>query len=143
MDLRITTTEELEQAARACVDTLPKTDHATVVTLSGELGAGKTAFVQAAARYCGVEERVTSPTFVIERIYRVNFKRFSALVHIDAFRLASSHELLTLGWRDLVQEPANLIFLEWPERVFDLIPPDARRISIALEGDTRTISYDR
>lgn len=147
MELLVKTTEELETAARSCVDTLPHSpERATVVTLSGELGAGKTAFVQAAARYCGVGESVTSPTFVIERIYDVHHGPFRKLIHIDAYRLHDARELLTLGWEELVKDPTHLIFLEWPERVPEIIPMHARRISIVCEhdaqGDTRRISYD-
>lgn len=95
---------------------------ATVVGLSGELGAGKTAFVKAAAKTLGVSETVTSPTFVIEKIYKLQGQPFEHLIHIDAYRLDSADELRVLGWDDIVREPGNLIFIEWPERVSEIVP---------------------
>lgn len=121
---------------------LPRTDRATVVTLSGELGAGKTAFVKAAAKRLGVQEHVTSPTFVIMKIYDLEGQAFKRLVHIDAYRLKGAHHLKVLGWDSLLGDPKNLIFVEWPEQAGDGIPADAVRITLRYSGDNeRTISY--
>lgn len=116
---------------------------ATVVALSGELGAGKTTFAQGAARALGVDEQVTSPTFVIEKIYALADQKFARLVHIDAYRLKTADELRALGWDELIAENGNLIIIEWPENVPEAIPLDAKHISIAIgEGEERTINYD-
>jgi tRNA threonylcarbamoyladenosine biosynthesis protein TsaE len=115
---------------------------ATVVTLSGELGAGKTTFAQKLARELGVEEHVTSPTFVLEKIYRLNGRQFERLVHIDAYRLESSRELEVLGFKELLDDPKNLILLEWPERVPELVPKDAISIRFDITGEERTISIN-
>jgi len=117
-------------------------DAATVVTLSGELGAGKTTFAQGIARALGVEETVSSPTFVIEKIYQLSGQRFEKLIHIDAYRLKNQHELDVLGWKEIITEPKNLIVLEWPERVAEAIPENAIRIRFDIEGDTRIISIN-
>ena len=137
--------EEFEAEARRFAEGLMShARHATVVILSGDLGAGKTAFIKAAARMFGIEETVKSPTFIIMQTFelmpgaRGDFKHF---IHIDAYRLNSEHELTTLGWHELVGDPGNIIFLEWPEKVPRLIPDDALRISIEGEGDMRTIHY--
>lgn len=127
----------------------PQADAATVVTLSGDLGAGKTTFTQGVARALGVTETVTSPTFVLEKIYPIrNTSRsngagklgFKRLVHIDAYRLKGAHELEVLGWNELLADPGNLILLEWPERVEGAIPNDATRITFDIQGDERIIS---
>jgi tRNA threonylcarbamoyladenosine biosynthesis protein TsaE len=115
---------------------------ATVVTLSGELGAGKTTFVQKVAHALGIEDRVTSPTFVLEKIYQLSEQRFERLIHIDAYRLDSSKELEALGFAELLADPKNLILLEWPERVADLIPEDAIAIRFDITGEERTISIN-
>lgn len=121
----------------------PKIDGATIVALSGELGAGKTTLAQGIAKALGVEETVTSPTFVIEKIYALSGQKFSRLVHIDAYRLKSVHELEALGWYELLRDPANLVLLEWPEKVEGAIPRDATRVTLKLQDEhTRTISYD-
>src|SRR3989344_6867263 len=69
---------------------------ATVVGLYGDLGSGKTAFTQATAKCLGVKEAVTSPTFVIEKIYKLDRQNFEHLIHIDAYRLGSGNEILHL-----------------------------------------------
>jgi tRNA threonylcarbamoyladenosine biosynthesis protein TsaE len=98
---------------------------ATVVGLYGDLGAGKTSFTQGAARALGIEEVVVSPTFVIEKIYElpVQGRPFFHFIHIDAYRLEKSEEMLHLGWQDIISRHSNLIFIEWPERVADIMPP--------------------
>lgn len=115
---------------------------ATLVTLSGELGAGKTSFAQGIAKALGVEEHVTSPTFVLEKVYALPSKinGFTKLVHIDAYRLKSGAELAALGFADLLKDPGNLVVLEWPERVADALP-SAHTVSLSVEGEGRTISY--
>ncbi|KKW38981.1 MAG: hypothetical protein UY89_C0035G0006 [Parcubacteria group bacterium GW2011_GWA1_54_9] len=116
---------------------------ATFVTLQGELGAGKTAFTQAVARALDVTETVTSPTFVLEKIYLLNGRQFKRLIHIDAYRLEKAGDLAPLGFDELVQDAGNLILLEWPEKVSDALPIPAVRISFVAHTDgSRTITYD-
>ncbi|MEK7133780.1 MAG: tRNA (adenosine(37)-N6)-threonylcarbamoyltransferase complex ATPase subunit type 1 TsaE [Patescibacteria group bacterium] len=134
--------EEFASEARRFARALtPHPEHATVVVLSGELGAGKTTFVQEMATALGVAETVTSPTFVLEKIYQLKGQKFPHLIHIDAYRLKGAHELEALGWKELLQNVGNLIVLEWPERVADRVPEDAIRITLTGSGDTRKISY--
>ena len=120
----------------------PAANAARLVTLSGELGAGKTTFAQAVAKALGVEETVTSPTFVIEKIYALQNQKFTRLVHMDAYRLKSAHELDVLGWKELLADEGNLILLEWPERVAELIPESAIRIRFDIQHDERIITID-
>ncbi len=130
------------EAGDFCATLSPRPKDATVVTLSGELGAGKTTFVQGIAKALGVEGSVTSPTFVLEKIYALEGQKFSHLIHIDAYRLKSAHELEMLGWEELLADLGNLILLEWPENVAELIPEDAIRIRFDIHGDERTISIN-
>lgn len=113
---------------------------AAVVTLQGDLGAGKTTFTQTLARTLGVTEPVTSPTFVIMKGYELIDQPFDSLVHIDAYRLESSAELAVLGYVELLNTPRTLIVIEWPERVADLIPKDACELTFTLTGETRTVT---
>jgi tRNA threonylcarbamoyladenosine biosynthesis protein TsaE len=95
-------------------------DSAFVAGLSGHLGAGKTAFTKAVAAELGIPEVVTSPTFVLMKIYDISGSRetpFRRLVHIDAYRLEKPEELEALKWEQLVADPHNLIMVEWPENV--------------------------
>ncbi len=111
----------------------PKSDTAFVVGLSGNLGAGKTAFTKCIAKSLGVEETVTSPTFVIEKIYELENQKFSHLIHIDAYRLESGEELLNLGWQRIISDPKNLILIEWPEKVSSVMPEHTKMNLRALE----------
>jgi tRNA threonylcarbamoyladenosine biosynthesis protein TsaE len=113
-----------------------------VVALQGDLGAGKTTLVQQAAAILGVGETVISPTFIIEKIYKLNNDRFSHLIHIDAYRLESAQELERLGWHELTTDKTNLIFVEWPERVTGILPQDAIAVHLEFVNDTtRKISF--
>jgi tRNA threonylcarbamoyladenosine biosynthesis protein TsaE len=118
--------------------------HATVITLSGDVGAGKTTFVQAAAHALGIEEPVRSPTFIIMQIFELPIPMqggFTRLVHIDAYRLKNASELEALGWRELIADPQNLIFIEWPEQVPGAVPEWAQKVTLVGDGDTRRITY--
>jgi tRNA A37 threonylcarbamoyladenosine biosynthesis protein TsaE len=148
---------EVEKEAGAFAATLaPREGKATLVTLSGDLGAGKTTFVRALLRSFGVDEGVISPTFVIEKIYPIRdasrsngaseprSRHFERVIHIDAYRLKGAHELEVLGWRGLVADPRNLVLLEWPERVHEAMPSDALRITLRYSGtDEREIIYEK
>lgn len=135
--------EETKQFACALVGKLaPQTDRATVIALSGDLGSGKTTLTQYIAEAFGVEERVTSPTYVIEKVYELLARPFERLVHIDAYRLTGEHELATLGWDALLKDSKTIILIEWPEKVAGLVPADAIRITLEGSGETRTIHYD-
>ena len=145
-------TEEMnEEAARFARGLTPRADGATLVTLSGDLGAGKTAFVKGVAKALGITEHVTSPTFVIMRIYPIRDavrsngagpSNFERLVHIDAYRLKGEHHLHVLGWEELLKDPKNLILMEWPEQAAGAIPKSALSISFRYSGDNeREIIY--
>lgn len=135
--------EELKEYAALYARQLsPKLGAATVVTLSGDLGAGKTTFAQAFARALGVEEVVTSPTFIIEKIYQLQDQKFTRLIHIDSYRLESPHELDALGFAGLLRDPGNLMLIEWPEKAGSLIPEHAVKIRFDIAGEKRTISID-
>ena len=115
--------EETQQFAREFLLSLsPQESEATIVGLYGNLGAGKTTFTQSVARELGITQPITSPTFVIEKIYEINHKSFARLVHIDAYRLEGERELQNLNFEELVSNKNNLIFIEWPENVKDILP---------------------
>jgi len=135
---------ELEREAAAFVEELrPSENKATLVTLSGDLGAGKTSFTQAAARALGVTDAVTSPTFVLAKSYALpSSSAFKTLMHIDAYRLSEGKDLGTLRFTDSMREPGTLVMLEWPEMVEDGLPPADVRIRLEVrDTDSRSISY--
>jgi len=135
--------EELEVFARDAVASLSPKKQATVMALYGDLGAGKTAFVKAAAKTLGILETVTSPTFVLEKIYLLEGRPFSQLIHIDAYRLLRPEELTALGFETMAADPKNLIFIEWAERVETLLPKDAMRLRFkTIDETTREVTFN-
>ncbi len=132
--------EATESVAREWLAELkerPVTGRAEVVALLGDLGAGKTTFVQAVARELGVTEAVTSPTFVIEKIYHLpSGEYFDHLIHIDCYRLDSSSELQHLGWEEIITDERNLIMIEWGDKVAELLPPDHLTINFTFINET-------
>lgn len=129
--------ENLADFARTFVSTLPKTpgSRAHIVGLSGDLGAGKTTFVQHVARELGVTDPVTSPTYVIAERYDITHPPFTSLVHIDAYRLEPK-EVSTIGWEDFIKNPENLVLVEWPENIGDAFPSDAEKLSFSVVSES-------
>lgn len=119
---------------------IPRTSNATVLALTGDLGAGKTTLTQSIGKKLGVTENMISPTFVIMKHYRLKTSDYRLLVHIDAYRLESSREMMTLGFEELLADPQNLIVIEWPERIADILPADCIHISLEhLEENKRAL----
>ncbi len=142
MEYQIANLLALDAWAATFVDQFTIHDrYARIVTLEGDLGAGKTALVKAIARACSVSDEVTSPTFVIQREYEIHADiPFKSLVHLDAYRLEGKEELEYLGWHDTIHNPQNLIFLEWPQMVGGIDLPNVIHITITIaENEDRIL----
>lgn len=137
------TLEELTRFVESFLDSLePEKNKATLIGLKGNLGAGKTTFTKTLAQLLGIDEPVTSPTFVIQKEYPIQFKGFTSLIHIDAYRLEKGAELEALGFSENLTETTNLIVLEWPENVSDILPKSMTTISFEVAGqETRLITF--
>jgi tRNA threonylcarbamoyladenosine biosynthesis protein TsaE len=124
---------EFVRNVRAMIKLMPFKNTATVVWLEGELGAGKTTFVQNLAREMEVEEDIQSPTYVLMKSYELptnhtqfgTKRRFTRLVHIDAYRLTSAAEFAALKPEQFLNDPGTLVLIEWPSKVNGALPkPD-------------------
>lgn len=137
-------TQDMEKIASDFSKEISPNPHsAKVIGLYGDLGAGKTFFTQVLARNLGISEQIVSPTFVIEKIYTLAGQKFSHLIHIDAYRLESGDELLKLGWQNIISDPKNLILIEWPEKVQDIMPEHTKiRIKHLDDKESREIEID-
>jgi tRNA threonylcarbamoyladenosine biosynthesis protein TsaE len=132
--------DDTRHIAEEVLKMLVPQEEATVLALQGDLGAGKTAFTKEIAKLLGITEQVTSPTFVIEKIYALKNQSYIHLIHIDAYRLESGKELETLGFATLIRDPRNLVIIEWPENVSQVLPAHTRRIKFTfIDEATRKI----
>lgn len=128
--------KETEEIAKLFLEkilkTKPKNEGALVVALSGDLGAGKTAFTQSVAKHLGIKEEIKSPTFVIYKKYYIKkLGVYKFMFHIDAYRLKNAKELLYLGWEEIINNKEHLVFIEWPENVSKIIPKGAKFVYIS------------
>lgn len=142
MNWSISTLEELHTVAQEIYQTLEKDgDHATLLTLRGDLGAGKTALTKELAKILHIEEHITSPTFVLAKHYPLENQTFKQLIHIDAYRLEEGEDLNPINFKEMLEDSDNLIVLEWPERVASALPEWQKEITIELEEEKRNITY--
>jgi len=122
---KVESDKQMEELAEDFIKSLkPYKNKAKVVFLKGELGAGKTTFTRGVLQVLGVKKNVTSPTFVLMKKYVLDNKDFKTLYHIDAYRLKEKDGDI-LGINNLEKHKANLIFIEWPERLYKKISKEA------------------
>jgi tRNA threonylcarbamoyladenosine biosynthesis protein TsaE len=95
---------------------------ATIVTLAGELGAGKTTFVQGFYKGLGIKRVPNSPTFILMRRSALRGKAFKNVYHVDAYRIRAAKDMSVLGFEKFLANPENLFLIEWPERIAGILP---------------------
>jgi tRNA threonylcarbamoyladenosine biosynthesis protein TsaE len=105
-----------------------------IVTLTGELGVGKTTLAQAICQGYGVRDEITSPTYALIHEYRAPK---SAVFHIDLYRLDSPDQLTNIGWDEIVSS-RSLVIVEWPERAGSRLPDDHLPIDLDYVADDLT-----
>ena len=123
MDYLSNSVEETEALGAELAGRLEPGD---VVAFTGDLGAGKTAFVRGLARGLGIPDRVTSPTFTIVNEYEGGRL---PLFHFDMYRLASSEELFDIGWEDYLAR-GGVCAVEWSENIADALEGDLVRVDL-------------
>ena len=114
---------------------------ALVLGLEGDLGGGKTTFLQGFAKGLGIKQKILSPTFIIMRKYQlptnnkqlttkgrkskvVSCKLKSYFYHIDCYRIQKPREILSLGFKKIISNPKNIVAIEWVERIARILPRD-------------------
>lgn len=113
-----------------------------VIALQGELGAGKTTFVQGFAKGLGIQEKIISPTFVLIRQHLIP-KTNNYLFHVDLYRLENIKDISELGLKYLWSDPKNIVLIEWAGKIKKLLPKKSAWISIKIINDsTRVISLE-
>ena len=103
----------------------------------GDLGGGKTTFLQGFARGLGIKERVLSPTFVLMRKFPIPKRSF---IHIDCYRIKKAGELLDLGFKELISDHRNIVAIEWSDRIKRIMPKSSLLIKFEfIDKATRKI----
>lgn len=117
----------------------PLQKKAFIIGLRGELGGGKTTFLQGFARGLGVKEKILSPTFVILRKFKIRPRSF---YHIDCYRIGKPKELLSLGFKEIVSDPQNIIAIEWADQIKKIMPRNAVWVRFEfISGKRRKIIF--
>jgi len=130
-----------ELLAEEIIQIGPQKEEAFILGLIGDLGGGKTTFLQGLAKGLGIKEKVLSPTFIVMRKFNIQHAKFKNFYHFDCYRIQKTKEILELGWRELVNNSQNIIAIEWADRVFKILPKDALILEFDFIDDkTREIS---
>lgn len=125
---------------------IKKLNGGAALGLVGDLGSGKTAFTKGLAQALGVKSVVTSPTFVLMKVYDIPVgqrgnKNIHRLAHLDAYRLQSAGDLEAIGVLDYFEDKNCLTVIEWADRVQDILPVGVKMVKFkVLEGNNREIS---
>jgi tRNA threonylcarbamoyladenosine biosynthesis protein TsaE len=115
---------------------------AIVLGLQGNLGGGKTTFLQGFAKGLGIKEKILSPTFVILKRFQVPGFRFQDFYHIDCYRLKNEKDILELGFDDIIKDSRNIVAVEWSEKIKKVLPKNTIFIEFKfIDNKTREISF--
>ncbi|NQU82710.1 MAG: tRNA (adenosine(37)-N6)-threonylcarbamoyltransferase complex ATPase subunit type 1 TsaE [Parcubacteria group bacterium] len=114
---------------------------AVVLALKGELGSGKTTFLQGFAKGLGIEEKILSPTYVILKKFEIS--KQSNFYHIDCYRIENEKDILELGFNEIISNPKNIIAIEWPERIKNVLPRNTLWLDFEfIDNNKREIRLD-
>jgi tRNA threonylcarbamoyladenosine biosynthesis protein TsaE len=108
-----------------------------VIALHGDLGSGKTTFVQGLAEGLGIKKRIISPTFIIMRSYDLEGKTIKNFYHVDLYRIESEKDIEGLGLLELMNDSENIVVIEWPEKIEHLLSERRRDLFFNYLGDDK------
>lgn len=139
LTIRVQNQEGLEEVVAQILENVESRQSAFVLALHGELGVGKTTFVQMLAKALGITETITSPTFVVMKQYQLETAKngVEQLVHIDAYRIEAEAEMNPLHFDELLKTPGLLICIEWAEKIKNLLPKNLLDITINITDKTQ------
>lgn len=134
--ISISSLQDIDAAAKSFLEAAGKV---TIIAISGEMGAGKTTFIQAICRNLGVQVEVNSPTFSLVNEYIT--MDGNVIYHFDLYRIESEEELFDMGYEEYFYS-GSLCLIEWPEKASKLIPADALPVHISItEIQSRLIQF--
>ena len=97
---------------------------AQIFGLEGDLGGGKTTFLQGFAKGLGIKQKILSPTFIIIKNFPISDFQFLNFYHIDCYRIEKAKEILDLGFKKIISNPKNIVVIEWSDRIKKILPAD-------------------
>jgi tRNA threonylcarbamoyladenosine biosynthesis protein TsaE len=133
-------TKSAEETRKLAENFAKKLKPGDFIAFFGNLGSGKTTFIQGLAKGLGIKRRIISPTFIIVRTYKLQPMTF---YHIDLYRTESLIDLLGLGIDQIIKDKTCIVALEWAEKMGELLPE--KRIEVHFEDlgqDTRKITIN-
>ncbi len=134
MEIKIQDLEHIHEAAKEFIKAMGKD---TIFAFYGEMGAGKTTFIKAICEELGVKDVITSPTFAIVNEYTDGHG--NPIYHFDFYRIKKLDEVFDMGFEDYI-DSGNICLMEWPELIEDILPEDARKVTITVDDDgSRTV----
>lgn len=137
MEIRINSLAEINEAAKTFIENM---GDSKVFAFYGKMGAGKTTFIKAICEELGVEDVITSPTFAIVNEYQSSITGDS-IFHFDFYRIKKLEEVYDMGYEDYFYG-GSLCFLEWPELIDELLPEDAKKVTIEeTENGGRVVKF--
>lgn len=134
-------TNSYEETQKLGADFAQKLNSIPVLALYGDLGSGKTTFIQGLAKGLGIKNKIISPTFIIMRTYEANLKTF---YHLDLYRIKDEKDIKDLGLTEIMNDIQNIVAIEWPEKIKSLLPQ--KRLDIFfeyLDENKRKITYEK
>jgi tRNA threonylcarbamoyladenosine biosynthesis protein TsaE len=136
-------TKKISQALLTEIIGEKSKNKALVMALEGDLGGGKTTFLQGFAKALGIKDKILSPTFVIMKSFQIPPKKriiFKKFYHFDCYRLAKGNDILSLGFSKIISDPFNIVAVEWSEKIKDALPPETVKIKFDfINGNKRKI----
>jgi tRNA threonylcarbamoyladenosine biosynthesis protein TsaE len=137
--MRTITISSLQELDNAAAQFLEEAGEHAVIAFSGEMGAGKTTFIQALCRNLGVKVEVNSPTFSLVNEYFTPVG--NSIFHFDLYRIETPDELFDMGYEEYFYS-GSLCLIEWPEKARNLIPDNALWVHIGIgENEARLIQF--
>lgn len=127
-----------EQETKLIAEKFARATKGRIFALTGELGAGKTIFVQGFAKGLRIKDKIISPTFVLIRQHKIPATT-EILYHIDLYRLDNIRDLKSLGLEEILSDPNNIVLIEWAEKAQKFLPKNTVKINISKSGDQNRI----
>ncbi|OGE28130.1 tRNA (adenosine(37)-N6)-threonylcarbamoyltransferase complex ATPase subunit type 1 TsaE [Candidatus Daviesbacteria bacterium RIFCSPHIGHO2_01_FULL_40_11] len=131
--------KQTQQIARQLAKMVRQAHHKRkVFALTGELGAGKTIFVQGFAKGLGIKDKIISPTFILIRQHKIP-DTTQTLYHIDLYRLEDTKDFRHMGLKEILSDPNNIVLIEWAEKAKELLPKNTVKINISKGDDQNRV----